>query len=311
MPYEIGELEAIIRPDGEMFIVGNGADRAVAPISGRGAAAVEYTTVRGYLQQSETVLGWRLLPRSLSLVLNWDVQTREDYWQARQDLQRFLRPNLGGDLILRHTRQNGVLRDIKARVDSSPEFADDMNWESMAETLSFIAFDPTFYDPTNQVLTFTKAAPVHLTFPVTFPISFDDPDLVGDDQTVTYTGEFPTWPTIDITGPYSWVAVQNLTTGKMIKLGQPVSAGQTRHIVLIPGNRQIVDGSGNDCFSELILPDSDLLGFNLRPDGVPVPDDPHEGVSGGVNIVRVTAGDAQVGVTQVTLTYQTRYLSVA
>jgi len=311
MTYPIGEIESIIRPDGEVWSLTNDQDRTAMAIGGRGATGVDYATIRGFMQQSETVLGWQLAPRQIAVVLSWDVATRQDYWAARQALQRFLRPNLGGELILRHVRQNGDIREIKVRVDSSPEFANDMDWESMNETLNFIAYTPVFYDPTVNVYTFTKASPSQLVFPITFPISFDDSNILGQDQTITYAGEFPAWPTLDITGPYDWIAIQNLTTGKMVKLGQPINASQTRKIVLTPGARQIIDGNQADCFDELILPDSDLLGFNLRPEGVPVPDDPYEGVAGGVNLIRVPAGGAQTGVTALVMTYNNQYLSVA
>ena len=61
----------------------------------------------GYLEHAETVSGWTLRPRVIAIEITWSVDTRDEYWQVRQELTNFLRPNLGGDVILRHTRADG------------------------------------------------------------------------------------------------------------------------------------------------------------------------------------------------------------
>jgi len=309
--YELGELEAIIAPDGEIFALGDGAARAVLAMGGRGAPAVEYQTVRGYRQASETVVDWTLQPRSISVLISWESRKRDDYWRARAELQRIMRPNQGGLLRLRHVRADGAQRDIEAYPDSTPVFEDDYNWEMFEERLTFICYDPVFFDPFEQTVTFASAVMDELAFPVEFPIVFGDSVLVGNETTVAYPGDWPAYPVIQATGPYTSLTVINRTTGARVKLGQPILTGETRHITLTPGKQAVVDGAGANRFHELVLPDSDLVGFNLRPAGLPLGDSPHEGVPGGANVLRVEAAGQVPGQTQVTVTYQPRYLSVA
>src|SRR5690606_30757711 len=166
-------------------------------------------------------------------------------------------------------------------------------------------------DPFEQVLTFSSAPMDDLTFPVEFPIQFGDSLRLGDELAVDYPGDWPAYPRIDVTGPYTTLAIVNRTTGARVKLGQPIVAGETRHIDLTPGEQRIVDGAGANRFHELVLPDSDLVAFNLRPAGLPLGDSPHEGVPYGANVLRVEAAGQVAGQTQVTVTYQPRYLSVA
>ena len=97
--------------------------------------------------------------------------------------------------------------------------------------------------------------------------------------------------------------------GERIQLTDP--KGRLHTITLTPGKQAVVDGAGANRFHELVLPDSDLVGFNLRPAGLPLGDSPHEGVPGGANVLRVEAAGQVPGQTQVTVTYQPRYLSVA
>jgi len=309
--YELGELEAIIAPDGEVFVLGDGAARAVLALGGRGAPAVEYQTVRGYRQASETVVEWTLQPRSISALISWASTTRDEYWRARAELTRIMRPNQGGPLRLRHVRADGTQRDIEAYPDSTPVFEDDYAWETFEERLAFICYDPVFYDPFEQTIVFASSPMADLAFPVEFPIQFGDSLRLGDEVAVAYPGDWPAYPRIDVTGPYTTLAIVNLTTGARVKLGQPVVAGETRTIDLAPGKQRIVDGAGANRFHELVLPDSDLVAFNLRPAGLPLGDSPHEGVPGGVNVLRVEAAGQVAGQTQVTVTYQPRYLSVA
>ncbi len=309
--YELGELEVILGPDGRAFPLGDGAARAVLFIGGRGAPPLTYHTVRGYRQASETVVTWTLGPRTLGVTITWTVASRSEYWRARATLMAALRPNQGGPLRLRHIRPDGTQREIEAYPDSAPVFEDESGWETLEERLTFICYDPTFYDPQPRAATFNAVVQEQLVFPIAFPITFGDPERLGDQVAVTYEGDWPAWPLIEATGPYDWLRVVNRSTGAVVKLGQPLGAGETRHLDLTPGRQTLTDGEGVNRFDELVLPDSDLVAFNLRPAGQPWGDSPYEGVPEGVNLLRVEAAGQVVGQTSVTISYQPRYLSVA
>jgi hypothetical protein len=308
----INEIESIITPDGRELVFGDPQVRVVTSIGGRGAPPVEYQTIRGYNQQSETVLSYLLQPRTISMKFSWNLTTRAQFWAARRELIDSLRVNLGGALILKHTRADGTVRCIQAYPDSTPVIENDLadGWESWEETLSFICYDPTFYNHIPVIKTYTTALAGFLVFPATFPIKFAD-DLKVGEETITYNGNFASWPLITVNGPYSDVVVENRTTGKMVKLGSPILAGEQRIIDLTPSATSIVDTNGVSRFNELILPDSDLLGMNIRPAGNPLgADNPYGGVSGGINQIRIAATDSVAGQTSATLVFYERFVSI-
>lgn len=172
MSYELGELEQIVRPDGATYNLGDGGSRGIISIGGRGAPAVQYLTARGYMQHSETVTGWLLQPRTITALIQFaDLPDRAAYWAARQELMDFMRPNAGGDYTLLHTRADGTRRAIQVRPDSTPTHEDDhAQWPSMAASLSWIAHDPTFYDPTAHSISLLAQAIDELHFPLLFDV---------------------------------------------------------------------------------------------------------------------------------------------
>lgn len=318
--YELGEVESILTPAGDEYAFGDGGAKAVLDVGGRGLPAVEYQTLRGYQQQSETVVGWLLQPRQVTVTVAWDIEDRADYWAARRELRAFLRMNLGGPLTLMHYRADGTTRAIRVYPDTPAIFESEAQWASPQTPLPFVAYDPVFYDPTAVTLTMTKGLLSHLLFDsAAGGILFDSAVggiLFGDEvqvglQSIAYEGDWAAYPTITINGPYDWVQITNQTTGKAIKLGQPVPSGGQRVITLTPGAQTIVDETGASRFDELVLPPSDLVGFNIRPRGTPYHDSPYEGVAGGINVIQATAGGAVVGSTAVTLVYYPRYLGIA
>jgi hypothetical protein len=310
--YEIGEVEQIITPDGVVYSLNNGFDRAVTVIGGRGMSGVEFITQQGYLQPYPVVKGWRLEPRTVTLTLTFANTERLEYWSRREELVNQLRFNRGGPFILRHIRQDGTQRDLYCHSLASPLYEDEIGtWETDTEEITLIAHDPLFKNPVSQTLydSYSVSAEKELVFPITFPIHFEPSLYHTLILPISYTGTFVTYPVLQVNGPYTQIVFTNQATGAQVGLVVPILVGETRVIDLNPRRRTIVDGSGADRFNELLLPESNLTAFNIRPKGISWENSPFEGVPDGLNNIAVIATDAS-NATSVYITYQDQFVSL-
>jgi hypothetical protein len=308
--YEIGEVEQIITPDGNVFALNNGLDRAVTEIGGRGMSGIEYDTEQGYLQPHPVMTAWRLEARSARLFLSFVNQSRADYWQYREELIDYLRPNRGGPLILRHIRQDGTQRDLYCHADSSPVIDNDFDWDTVQVEIDLIAFDPLFKDPIEQVESYSFSPPAteDLVFPVTLYMKFEQ-QTTHDTFDISYSGTFVSYPRIEIDGPYTSVLLTNLQTGAQVGLTVPILEGDKRIIDLTPNAQSIVDENGDEHFNELLLPESNLINFNLRQSGQAWENSPYEGVPNGLNQIQYQIGGLGEG-TAIALYYYRQYIGL-
>lgn len=312
MSFEIGEVEQIITPDGVIYSLSTGLERAITQIGGRGMPSAEFLTQQGYLQPYPVVTGWRLEPRQVTLTLTFASESRSDYWIHRAALVDALRFNRGGPFTLRHIRADGTRRDLYAyAVEGSPLFETDLVWETDTEEITLIAFDPLFKNPDfkTEVQTYTVTVDQELVFPITFPIRFEPSLYYNLIMTINYGGTFVTYPIIQINGPYTEIVLTNRQTGAKVGLTVPIAAGETRIIDLDPRRRSVVDGNGLDRFNELLLPDSNLVAFNLRPAGQAWENNPFEGVAGGINELELRATDPD-STTSVYVTYREQFVAL-
>lgn len=312
--YEIGEVEQIITPDGEVYRLEDGAMRAVTQIGGRGMPGVEYDSFQGYQQPFPVVTGWTLEPRAVSMTLVLNATDRADYWQARAALIQALRFNRGGPFTLRHVRADGTRRDLYCLPDSSPEFPDEItSWDSYELEVELVAYDPLFKDAGNTLHTTQFSLIEELTFPITFPILFQS-QVYQDTITITYPGSFAAYPIIEIVGPYEWITLTHVQTGALVGLIVPIGEGEQRIIDLTPREQRITDPAAppesHDKFGELMMPESNLITFNLRPKGKAWRNSPFEGVPGGENSIWIQAKGVTDS-TQVAFVYRTQYLDLA
>lgn len=102
-------------------------------------------------------------------------------------------------------------------------------------SLSLMAPDPRRYATTTQsvnlVLPFASGG---LSFPLTFPISFPVSTTISQ-ATATNDGNVTTFPILTITGPCPPARIINLTTNEVIRVVNPVLAGQTLVIDVAAG----------------------------------------------------------------------------
>ena len=88
--------------------------------------------------------------------------------------------------------------------------------------------------------------------------------------------------------------------GINISLSVAILAGESRIIDLTPGSQSIIDGNGDNKFSDLGV-GSDLVDFALYPD----PE-----VAGGIQEITVQLVDGVAGTSTATLEYYSRYFAL-
>jgi len=302
--YDVQSLETF---DGQKITLANKAGDSLFAISygNYGAPPVEYLTRRGYKQDGSTVVDYTINDRSIIITFyQKDACTRQQYWAYRAALIDFFRPNRGGALTLTIRESGGNKRSLKIYAAPgfvfAPSAPDESGW-LLEEPITFVAYDPIWYDPTTADVVLSGVAASQLVFPITFPIVFS-PDGTTYSTTITYVGNWKSYPIITLTGPYTSASIRNVSTGVSVVLFIAIGAGEQRIIDFTPGAQSVKDSSGNDQFGDLSpSPNSNLVDFNIRPD----PE-----VAGGVNVFEITLVGGEIGTSAVTIAYHDRYFGI-
>lgn len=273
---------------------------------GFGAPPTDYQTRRGYQQDGVQEVYFTLSPRTVDLQI-WYAPgiDRQKYWDNRNILHEFFRPNRNGPMTLTLKQPGGNLRSLTVRATPGlifpPTPVDNNSW-NILEPLQLIAFDPLWFDPGQVVSTIASGTDVNLVFPITFDgghIIFGVSGAVSN-LSITYPGTWVTFPVITLNGPYSNVLIRNQTTSVYFTLNVAIAAGEQRIITLTPGAQQIVDAFGTNKFGEL-GPNSDLVDFNIRP--APM-------VLNGINVLQAAFTGGSVGTSSMTVSYYNRYFAL-
>lgn len=303
MTAQLGDLIHISTHDGlELFFGDN--DVKLLAYGGFGAAATEFITRRGYKMNGSVEVDFLLQPRSISVEL-WHSPgcDRQHYWDLRAELHNFLRPNRNGPITFTLRTPNGDLRSIIVRADPGMTFPpteqSNNNW-SLQETFDFIAFDPTFFNSDQAVLTLSAATQLQLIFPITFPITFGTSDQFLTTGSITYAGTWKSYPVITLIGPYTRAVIINQQTGVAIFMSVAIATGEQRIIDLTPGAQSIVDQNGDNKFSDLGI-GTNLIDFAIFPD----PE-----IAGGVQEITIQLVDGIGGVSGASLAYYDRYFAI-
>lgn len=272
--------------------------------TGYGMPRVSYQTRKGYKQMGETIVDFQLGRRILNVTLKTLPNTdRDSYWADRAKLLETFNPStgmsttvIGNELTLTVSRKDASKRAIKCWYQSGLEFEDDIdisdNSFSIDPTITLIAPNPIWYNPSLISQSVAGGVSENLIFPITFPILFGE---TGANFTYSYTygGTWRSYPKITITGPYTTARID--INGIFIKLGVAISSSQQRIIDLNEEGFSITDGNGNSKFSELVS------GSNLVDAYIPPLD------SGNV-IISLLNGIP--GTSIVTIEYYERYIGI-
>lgn len=284
--------------------------------TGYGMPPINYITQQGPFQHGQSVIDYRLQPRVIQLVHYRRGGCRQDYWDNRSDLINFLRPNRQTANSfepgrLRQTLPDGTVRDLKVFIDSGPKFnprsTDVWNELAFEETLRFVAYDPILFNPAQQEQSWVLESLDNLIFyespdwtdRAVFPIWFGG-EVLLETTDVTYNGTWLSYPKIFITGPLDGPRITNLTTDKKIELDYNISAGEVVTIDLEYGQKTITNNFGTNLIGTATT-DSDIAEFAI----VPSPE-----ATDGVNTLTVLGANANLGQTEIKLTYNENYIGI-
>lgn len=292
--------------------------------TGWGMPSIDYITQQGTYQHGQTVLDYRLQPRTIQLTHRKLGNCRQNYWDNRYMLVDRLRPNfqLANTFEpgrLRKILPDGSIRDIRVLIEQGPAFAPRSvdSWDEYAftETLRFIAHNPIIFNPAVNTASWVLGSLDNLIFWefTTWDnrLVFEGDDLdsggiwfgegsIGDIINVNYTGTWLSYPTIIITGPINVPSITNNTTSETIELNYNVAPGEVVTINLEYGQKTVTNQLGTNLIGT-VTTTSDLATFHIAPN----PEAPL-----GVNQL-VAYGDAAVlGQTEVRIEWYTQYIGI-
>lgn len=305
--YQPLEFDEYLSPDCETYRFNNRTDKFSLGRTGDGLPPVDYITERGPFQTGETPLHYIVNPRIITLQHIRHGVSRDDYWNIRADLLNRLRPNrqAQGSFqtgVLRKILGDGTYRDLNVFIQDGLVFRNEVGqWDewSVTEVIRFIAHDPIFYDPIEDVYEYSPGLTADaLTFPITFPIYFNQNEDVESFQ-IVYSGTWETFPRIYLFGSMKNPRIKNITTNRVIGLDYDIAAGSSIEIDLAYGSKTIVDGSGNSLFGYLTS-DSDVVDFSIVPDPT---------ASGGVNSIGLGADELDANA-RLVIRFFTRYIGI-
>lgn len=308
------EFDYLITPDGLVYDWHDinsplDAGRWLLTFEGQGDSPHHFITQRGPYQHGITILDERLDPRVITYLHHRSACNRQGYWDARAELIDYCRPNRQVPntpfklSTLRKVFPNGTMRDIDVVIQSgpygNPRTLDKWRETRWSETLKWLAPDPTFYDPTQVVLTLDIELCNNLVFPFEFPFEFCGESLVQTD-TIVYGGTWLTNPIIQFTGPWDKGAyIRNLTTMRLLQFTREIPAGTVVTIDTRYGYKSVKDQLGQS-WRGALTSDSDL-NFALLP---------NPSAPGGINSISAGGTGGVVGLSKIDLIYMTRFRGI-
>lgn len=256
---------------------------------------------QGPSQHGQTDVGFRLRPRTVSLVLMLLADDEDEYFERRDELLQIFAPREDPIQLRLTYGSTGKVRQLDAH------FKDDLGFPTSSRSgyihkvgVALEADDPTWYDPTLVSVPFSLGGGGDaFNVPVAIPLQVGASTL-DVTTTVTYDGTWRTSPVVTIVGPITGPIIENTTTGETLDFtGTTISAGQSYTIDTRYGHKTVVDQSGANRIANLTN-DSDLATFHLAS---------RTEVSGGLNTIRVRGTGVTVATTAY-IQYHTRYLGL-
>ena len=160
----------------KMYLLSDYVVRGVMSSSGYGMPEMKYIEQTGPFQHGNTLLDYRLLPRTIDMELRQTSPNRTDYWTDRADFLNMFRVNkqpVAGALYtgkLMKILPNGLRLCIDVLFSEGAHYEfDSGSWDMFGSfnNITFIAPDPTFYIPTLNSEAVVLAATTELAFPKT------------------------------------------------------------------------------------------------------------------------------------------------
>lgn len=307
--FSLLEVHDLLTADGELYTLTDGMARWLMNFSGFGMPDVSYNTARGFGQDGVTVVEQHLEERSIRLSLDVEACTRLDWWEERRRLIDILRFNRGGDMWLRHWRENGTLREIGARYVGGATFqplapGSRRGFTSFAEDIELVCADPVWYGDSYSYDAALNLVS-HWVWPFTSPAGFLS---AGRSSRITltgfiYPGDYKSYPTLEVTGPANSIQFRNDTLGTRVAWIYPLGAAQSITITFSQLGAAYSSPLGvafETQFAGTLTDDSEPLYTYIAP----APE-----VPGGVNDLALIVGGATAA-TAATLSFRDRWQGI-
>ena len=236
-----------------------------------GIAQTQYITQKGYKQIGETVrdftLGSRTIPLSIFTIGN---PSRLDYWTERSRLINLFRANRGLNRLNQLTLTIRLEDDTHYSIDGfyagGLEFQDNndsRNDFAIETVVNFYCPNPIWRKTTQLSISPSGGVAEELVFPITFPIQFASAGTFFNTGDLAYAGNWRSYPTITIDGPYTTLTLTIEPFGTSIFLNEAIGTSEQRILTLSETGFTIVDQNGDDAFSD--LNSGNLVDFYIRP----------------------------------------------
>jgi hypothetical protein len=268
-----GALGTAVLSSGIAYNFENKHIKSLLTEDGFGMPPIEFITQRGPFQHGENLRDYFLRPRTMQLLIRRNGCSRDEYWTNRLALIDLLRPNrvqsncnIFG--VLRRVLPDGRKFDIKVVAAEGPGFgqvSDKWDEFSYQEAIRFVAYDPTFYNPTLRTFVISSVE-TSLVFGNVDPPSTSTFGwvfgLTNGTYTLNYPGTWKTYPIIRIYGPQDTFSITNNTTGKVISLSYDILAGTYIQIGLSYGAKYVQLNDGTNLIGYI---SGDLATFAIEP----------------------------------------------
>jgi hypothetical protein len=251
---------------------------------------------RGPLQDGDTDRGYRLDPRVARLKIGIFGSTYSDFYSKRALLNAIFNPsNTAGSLLFSYDTAE---RQLDCHCIDIAEGNHNHLWQEFV--ISLKANDPTWYDPTMNVVYYNISAGADtMEVPTEIPMTVGA-SSINASQNFTNSGDVATYPQIRIDGPITGCVITNSITGDKLDLtGTTITTGHYYDIDCRYGYKTVEDDAGDNQIANL-TDDSDIATFSLE--AAPT-------ATGGVNPITVTGTGADEN-TAVTFRYYDRYVGV-
>lgn len=274
-------------------------------LTGLGLPPVRRIKERGPQQHGSTDVGFLLDERMLNLALLITADTKAEVATARRDLAHILKPRQSTPIIVRVTGEDDLVRQIDTHLAGIVDFPNTLQERMGASQLVVVQFeaaDPIPYDPTLQNVTFDNTAfSAGLTVPMAVPMTLVIPSAIDSIVSITYEGDWETFPFMYLTGPMDDPVITNETTGDVLDFtGASLTGSDVWTIDLRYGHKSITDQNGDSQIAAL-TDDSDLITWSLVPD---------EEAPDGINDIRVEIPTGVTSATRVRIEYYNKYPSL-
>lgn len=229
-------------------------------------SSLRVTAAEGAYQQGESITGLRREGRTVKATLHLMASSRQEMYRLRSELLGILSPEraFDGTNRARLIYENDFGRRWTWAVpESGLDWGERKQNAQPSLSLNFRCESPYWYGMTRQEAVF-KARKAGFTLPMKTPLSLGSKVFVCR---VSNGGNAGASAEIQISGAGESPALLNESTGKILRLVQPLPPGDTLRVDTDPARLQArilhADGSEENGFG-LLNPESAVAGFGLQ-----------------------------------------------